>query len=153
VAKAITSLSMKDTQVNQVKHDEILDRLRQLEAKFIVLCRLVFGISSFGINFKVTNWGFDYEKEYVKVASTSGSPGTSSNPIFLKEEMEADTKGKAKMHEIFIHAGPDKPPPIYVNVYAIIIVLCISIDKSIIKTRSLRNTHSQETQHLSWETL
>jgi hypothetical protein len=41
----------------------------------------------------------------------------------------------------------------YVNVYAIIIVLCISIDKSIIRTRSLRNTHSQETQHLSWETL
>jgi hypothetical protein len=41
----------------------------------------------------------------------------------------------------------------FVNVYAIIIVLCISIDKSIIRTRSLRNTHSQETQHLSWETL
>jgi hypothetical protein len=40
-----------------------------------------------------------------------------------------------------------------VNVYAIIIVLCISIDKIIIRTRSLRNTHSQETQHLSWETL
>jgi hypothetical protein len=40
-----------------------------------------------------------------------------------------------------------------VNVYAIIIVLCISIDKSIIRTRSLRNTYSQETQHLSWETL
>jgi hypothetical protein len=40
-----------------------------------------------------------------------------------------------------------------VNVYAIIIVLCISIDKSNIRTRSLRNTHSQETQHLSWETL
>ena len=40
-----------------------------------------------------------------------------------------------------------------VNVYAIIIVLCISIDKRIIRTRSLRNTHSQETQHLSWETL
>jgi hypothetical protein len=40
-----------------------------------------------------------------------------------------------------------------VNVYAIIIVLCISIYKSIIRTRSLRNTHSQETQHLSWETL
>jgi hypothetical protein len=39
------------------------------------------------------------------------------------------------------------------NVYAIIIVLCISIDKSNIRTRSLRNTHSQETQHLSWETL
>jgi hypothetical protein len=34
---------------------------------------------------------------------------------------------------------------VYVNVYAIIIVLCISIDKSIITTRSLRNTHSQET--------
>jgi hypothetical protein len=42
---------------------------------------------------------------------------------------------------------------VIVNVYAIIIVLCISIDKSIIRTRSLRNTHSQETQHLSWETL
>jgi hypothetical protein len=42
---------------------------------------------------------------------------------------------------------------ILVNAYAIIIVLCISIDKSIIRTRSLRNTHSQETQHLSWETL
>ena len=40
-----------------------------------------------------------------------------------------------------------------VNVYAIIIFLCISIDKIIIRTRSLRNTHSQETQHLSWETL
>jgi hypothetical protein len=40
-----------------------------------------------------------------------------------------------------------------VNFYAIIIVLCISIDKSNIRTRSLRNTHSQETQHLSWETL
>jgi hypothetical protein len=40
-----------------------------------------------------------------------------------------------------------------VNVYAIIIVLFISIDKSNIRTRSLRNTHSQETQHLSWETL
>jgi hypothetical protein len=37
--------------------------------------------------------------------------------------------------------------------YAIIIVLCISIDKRNIRTRSLRNTHSQETQHLSWETL
>jgi hypothetical protein len=36
-----------------------------------------------------------------------------------------------------------------VNVYAIIIVLFISIDNSIIRTRSLRNTHSQETQHLS----
>jgi hypothetical protein len=35
--------------------------------------------------------------------------------------------------------------PRCVNVYAIIIVLCISIDKSIIRTRSLRNTHSQET--------
>jgi hypothetical protein len=43
--------------------------------------------------------------------------------------------------------------PKFVNVYAIIIVLCISIDKSNIRTRSLRNTHSQETQHLSWETL
>jgi hypothetical protein len=32
----------------------------------------------------------------------------------------------------------------FVNAYAIIIVLCISIDKSIIRTRSLRNTHSQE---------
>ena len=42
---------------------------------------------------------------------------------------------------------------ICVNFYAIIIVLCISIDKSNIRTRSLRNTHSQETQHLSWETL
>jgi hypothetical protein len=31
---------------------------------------------------------------------------------------------------------------ISVHVYAIIIVLCISIDKSIIRTRSLRNTHS-----------
>jgi hypothetical protein len=41
----------------------------------------------------------------------------------------------------------------FVNVYAIIIVLCISIDNSNIRTRSLRNTHSQETQHLSWETL
>ena len=41
----------------------------------------------------------------------------------------------------------------YVNVYAIIIVLFISLDKSIIRTGSLRNTHSQETQHLSWETL
>jgi hypothetical protein len=40
-----------------------------------------------------------------------------------------------------------------VNVYAIIIVLCISIDKNNIRTRSLRNTHSQETRHLSWETL
>jgi uncharacterized DUF497 family protein len=37
--------------------------------------------------------------------------------------------------------------------YAIIIVLFISIDKSNIRTKSLRNTHSQETQHLSWETL
>jgi hypothetical protein len=35
--------------------------------------------------------------------------------------------------------------PLGVNVYAIIIVLCISLDKSIIRTRSLRNTHSQET--------
>jgi hypothetical protein len=34
---------------------------------------------------------------------------------------------------------------VYVNVYAIIIVLCISIDKSNIRTRSLRNIHSQET--------
>jgi hypothetical protein len=42
---------------------------------------------------------------------------------------------------------------VIVNVYAIIIVLCISIDNSNIRTRSLRNTHSQETQHLSWETL
>jgi hypothetical protein len=42
---------------------------------------------------------------------------------------------------------------VLVNVYAIIIVLCISIDKSIIRKRSLRNAHSQETQHLSWETL
>jgi hypothetical protein len=41
----------------------------------------------------------------------------------------------------------------FVNVYAIIIVLCISIDNNNIRTRSLRNTHSQETQHLSWETL
>jgi hypothetical protein len=39
-----------------------------------------------------------------------------------------------------------------VNVYVIIIVLCISIDNNNIRTRSLRNTHSQETQHLSWET-
>jgi hypothetical protein len=36
-----------------------------------------------------------------------------------------------------------------VNVYAIVIVLFISIDKRNIRTRSLRNTHSQETQHLS----
>jgi hypothetical protein len=34
---------------------------------------------------------------------------------------------------------------IFFNVYAIIIVLFISIDKSNIRTRSLRNTHSQET--------
>jgi hypothetical protein len=32
-----------------------------------------------------------------------------------------------------------------INVYAIIIVLCISIDNSNIKTKSLRNTQSQET--------
>jgi len=32
-----------------------------------------------------------------------------------------------------------------VNVYAIIIVLCNSIDNSNIRTRSLRNTHPQET--------
>jgi hypothetical protein len=37
----------------------------------------------------------------------------------------------------------------HVNVYANIIVLCISIDKRNIRTRSLRNMHSQETQHLS----
>jgi hypothetical protein len=37
--------------------------------------------------------------------------------------------------------------------YAIIIVLSISIDKRNIRTISLRNTHSQETQHLSSETL
>jgi hypothetical protein len=56
----------------------------------------------------------------------------------------------------YIDDSSPHPPleePIFVNVYAIIIVLCISIDKSIIRTRSLRNTHSQETQHLSWETL
>jgi hypothetical protein len=40
-----------------------------------------------------------------------------------------------------------------VNVYSIIIVLCISIDNSIIRTISPRNTHSQETQHLFCETL
>jgi hypothetical protein len=58
----------------------------------------------------------------------------------------------------FLNKRPDIDPIVLddvdpVNVYAIIIVLCISIDKSIIRTRSLRNTHSQETQHLSWETL
>jgi uncharacterized DUF497 family protein len=42
---------------------------------------------------------------------------------------------------------------LFVNVYAIIIVFCISIDNSNIRTISLRNTHSQETQDLSWETL
>jgi hypothetical protein len=46
-------------------------------------------------------------------------------------------------------AGDSSSDVFPVNVYAIIIVLCISIDKSIIRTRSLRNTHSQETQHLS----
>jgi hypothetical protein len=71
-------------------------------------------------------------------------------------------RNKALRLSLVLHDMPAKYPKdlprfngddAFVNVYAIIIVLCISIDKSIIRTRSLRNTHSQETQHLSWETL
>jgi hypothetical protein len=83
-----------------------LDRLRPLEEKFTLLFRLAFGIS-----FKFTNWSFDDEKEYVEVTGTPSSPSTSSNMIVLEEEMDVDTKGKAKMHETSSHASLAKPPP------------------------------------------
>jgi hypothetical protein len=70
-----------------------------------MLCRVAFGI-----NFKVTNWGFDDEKEYVEVVGTPVSLGTNSNPIVLEEGMEVDIKRKAKMHETSSHASPTKPP-------------------------------------------
>jgi hypothetical protein len=57
------------------------------------------------------------------------------------------------VHHRYTPMSEYQPDANCVNVYAIIIVLCISIDKRNIRTRSLRNTHSQETQHLSWETL
>ena len=69
-------------------------------------------------------------------------------PTFPKEGKVKGSPGKGVPSLVLL--GFDD---INVNVYAIIIVLCISIDKSIIRTRSLRSTHSQETQHLSWETL
>jgi hypothetical protein len=58
----------------------------------------------------------------------------------FKDEIEKAIKELLEMRHI-------------VNVYAIIIVLCISIDNNNIKTRSMRNTQSQETHHLFWETL
>jgi hypothetical protein len=85
-----------------VKHEETLDGLQRLEAKFIMMCKVAFRI-----DFEVTNWGSDDEKEYVEVA---GSRGTSSNPIILEEDMEVDIKGKAKMHETSNHVSPAKPP-------------------------------------------
>jgi hypothetical protein len=78
--------------------------LRQLEAEFIVLCRVAFGI-----RFKVTDWDPDNGKDTIEIVGTSISLGTISNLIFLEEEMDTfDTKGKAKVHEI---SDPAKPPP------------------------------------------
>jgi len=40
-----------------------------LEAKFIVLCKVAFGI-----NFKVTKWDLDNEEGYVEVVGMLSSP-------------------------------------------------------------------------------
>jgi hypothetical protein len=74
----------------------------------------------------------EYNKEYNTI-----------EPVQVASSFQALLEGSKK----------NAPKLVRVNVYAIIIVLCISIDNSNIRTRSLRNTHSQETQHLSWETL
>jgi hypothetical protein len=58
-----------------------------------------------------------------------------------------DGLNKQCRNEFLQRAG--MPQSIRFHVYAIIIVLCISIDNRNIRTRSLRNTHSQETQRLS----
>ena len=65
--------------------------------------------------------------------------------ISVMDSRTIEVHGLIKGLQVHLAAFP-------VNVYAIIIVLCISIDNSNIRTRSLRNTHSKETQHLSWET-
>jgi hypothetical protein len=75
-------------------------------------------------------------------------------PSFINlQQLETHKKREVKVKQMIMDAIKDHLILGNVNVYAIIIVLCISIDKSIIITRLLRNTHSQETQHLSWETL
>jgi hypothetical protein len=74
--------------------------------------------------------------------------------VLIPEEILEVRENKLRKRSIkeYLIKWKDLPIEDVVNVYAIIIVLCISIDKSIIRTRSLRNTHSQETQHLSRET-
>jgi hypothetical protein len=89
--KNITILSMKDT---WAKHKETMDHLRRLEAKFNVLCRVVFSIS-----FKVTNCGEEYDKEYVEVIGFEESLGTNNNPIILEDDTGKDFKGKAKLFD------------------------------------------------------
>jgi hypothetical protein len=77
-----------------------------------------------------------------------------SRDVTFDEDAALKKSRRCQLEEVYEEepVAPRVAEPV-VNVYAIIIVLCISIDKSIIRTRSLRNTHPQETQHLSWETL
>jgi hypothetical protein len=58
-----------------------LDRLRRLEAKFIALCRVVFGLK-----FKVFYWDPGKEEETVEVIGTLGSQGTNSNLIIIDDK-------------------------------------------------------------------
>jgi hypothetical protein len=85
------------------KKVECLDMIRRLEDKFIVLCKV-----DFGINFKVTNWDPSNEKETIEVVGTLGFPRTSSNPINVEDELREYTKEKATTYKIHIHFGPTK---------------------------------------------
>jgi len=93
LVKPLISLSMEYKNDNKVNMDESLDKIRCLEAKFTILKWVEFGIS-----FKVTDWDPDNEHNIAKLAITSSSPGTNSNPTFVEEELETNTNGKVKTH-------------------------------------------------------
>jgi hypothetical protein len=99
LAKNIVALSMDDKEEEQA---ETLDKIRTLETKFIVLCRV-----SFEINFKVKEWDLDNEDELLDVPCTSSSRGTNANKITIDQEEYED---QVKKQGILGAFGPSKPP-------------------------------------------
>jgi hypothetical protein len=65
LTKTLVDLSMDDKEDMQM---ETLDKIKRLEVKFTVLCRVAFGI-----NFKVQDWDPDNNDELINVTGTSAS--------------------------------------------------------------------------------
>jgi hypothetical protein len=99
LAKTLVTLSMDDKGDKQAKP---LNKIRRLETKFTVLCRVALEI-----NVKVKEWDPDNNDELVDVMGTSDSWGTCANPITIKEDEDEDEEKKQRTSNV---ARPSRTP-------------------------------------------